>query len=59
MSDSKQFLMNYEPTILSFDGNTTMLAKSFSMDAKGITQIWYSSLCLGSIATWEQLKTNQ
>jgi hypothetical protein len=42
--DLKQFLMSYESTISSYDGNTTVMAKSFVMAVKSVAQIWYSSL---------------
>jgi hypothetical protein len=36
--DSKQFLMSYEATISSYGGNTTVMAKSFVMEVKSVTQ---------------------
>jgi hypothetical protein len=34
--DLKQFLMSYESTISSYDGNTTVMAKSFVMAVKSV-----------------------
>jgi hypothetical protein len=48
--------MSYKGIIASFERNTTVLAKSFIMYAKGIVQTWYSSLYLESIATQKKLK---
>lgn len=48
--------MNYKITIASFDRNTMVMIKSFSMALRGITQTWYSSLCSGLISIWEQFK---
>jgi hypothetical protein len=50
--------MSYKATIAFFGRNTIVLAKSLIMDAKGITPTWYSSLCIGSISTWKQLKNH-
>jgi hypothetical protein len=50
--------MSYKATITFFSRNTTVLAKSLIMDAKGITPTWYSSLCIGSISTWKQQKSH-
>lgn len=54
--DPKRFLMTYEATIASFDRNAIVLAKSFIMVARGITQTWYSSLCTWLMNTCRQLK---
>jgi hypothetical protein len=35
-SDPKQFLMNYEATISSYGGNTTIMAKSFVMAVRSV-----------------------
>jgi hypothetical protein len=55
-SDPKQFLMSYEATISSYGGNTTVMAKSFVMAVKNVTQTWYSSLRPGTITSWQKLK---
>jgi hypothetical protein len=55
-SDPKQFLMSYEATISSYGGNTTVMAKSFVMAVQNVAQIWYSSLRLGTITSWQKLK---
>jgi hypothetical protein len=55
-SDPKQFLMSYEVTISSYGGNTAVMAKSFVMAVKSVAQIWYSSLRLGTITSWQKLK---
>jgi hypothetical protein len=54
--DPKQFLMSYKATISSYGGNTTVMAKSFVMAVKSVTQTWYSSLRLGIITSWQKLK---
>jgi hypothetical protein len=48
-SDPKQFLMSYEATISSYEGNATIMAKSFVMAVKNVAQTWYSSLRPGTI----------
>jgi hypothetical protein len=55
-SDPKQFLMSYEATISSYGGNTAVMAKSFVMAVKSVTQTWYSSLRPGTITSWQKLK---
>jgi hypothetical protein len=55
-SDPKQFLMSYEATISSYGGNTAVMAKSFVMAVKNVTQTWYSSLRPGTITSWQKLK---
>jgi hypothetical protein len=50
-SDPKQFLMSYEATISSYEGNTAVMAKSFIMAVKSVTQTWYSSLRPGTITS--------
>jgi hypothetical protein len=55
-SNPKQFLMSYEATISSYGGNTTVMAKSFVMAVRSVTQTWYSSLRLGTITLWQKLK---
>jgi hypothetical protein len=52
-SDPKQFLMSYKTTISSYGGNTTVMAKSFVMS---VAQTWYSSLMLGTITSWQNMK---
>jgi hypothetical protein len=37
-SDSKQFLMSYEATISSYEGNTAVMAKSFIMAVRSVAQ---------------------
>jgi hypothetical protein len=55
-SDPKQFLMSYKATISSYGGNTAVMAKSFVMAVKGVSQTWYSSLWPGIITSWHKLK---
>jgi hypothetical protein len=55
-SDSKQFLMSYEATISSYEGNAAVMAKSFVMEGKNVAQTWYSSLRPGTITSWQKLK---
>jgi hypothetical protein len=55
-SDPKQFLMSYEATISSYEGNATVMAKSFVMAVKNVAQMWYSSLRPGTITSWQKLK---
>jgi hypothetical protein len=55
-SDPKQILMSYEATISSYDGNTAVMAKSFVMVVKSMAQTWFSSLCLGTIMSWQKQK---
>jgi hypothetical protein len=55
-SDPKQFLMCYEATISSYGANTAVMAKSFVMAVKNVTQTWYSSLRPGTITPWQKLK---
>jgi hypothetical protein len=47
-SDLKQFLMSYEAIMSSYGGNTAVMAKSFVMAVKSVTQTLYSSLRLGT-----------
>jgi hypothetical protein len=54
--DPKQFLMSYEATISSYEGNTAVMAKSFVMAVQNVAQTWYSSLRLGTITSWQELK---
>jgi capsid protein len=55
-SDPKQFLMSYEATISSYGGNAAVMAKSFVMAVRNVTQTWYSSLRPGTITSWQKLK---
>jgi hypothetical protein len=55
-SDSKQFLISYEATILQYGGNTAVMAKSFVMAVSSVAQTWYSSLRPGTITSWQKLK---
>jgi hypothetical protein len=55
-SDPKQFLMSYDATISSYEGNTAVMAKSFVMAVRNIAQTWYSSLRPGTITSWQKLK---
>jgi hypothetical protein len=55
-SDPKQFLVSYEATISSYDGNTAVMAKSFVMAIRSVAQTWYSSLQSGTITSWQKLK---
>jgi hypothetical protein len=48
-SNPKQFLMSYEATISSYGGNTAVMANSFIMAVRSVTQTWYSSLRPGTI----------
>jgi hypothetical protein len=54
-SDPKQFLMRYEATISSYEGNTAVMAKSFVMAVKNVAKTWYSSLWPGTITSWQKL----
>jgi hypothetical protein len=51
-----QFLMSYEATISSYEGNAAVMAKSFVMTVKNVAQTWYSSLWPGTITSWQKLK---
>jgi hypothetical protein len=51
-SNPKQFLMSYEATISSYDGNTAVMTKSFVMVVRSMAQTWYSSLRPGTIMSW-------
>jgi hypothetical protein len=55
-SDPKQFLKSYKANISSYEGNTTVMAKSFVMAVKSVAQTWYSSLWPGKITSWQKLK---
>jgi hypothetical protein len=55
-SDLKRFLMSYEATISSYGGNTAVMAKSFVMVVRSVARTWYSSLWLGTITPWQNLK---
>jgi hypothetical protein len=55
-SDPKQFLMSYEVTISSYEGNAAVMAKSFVMAVRNVAQTWYSSLRPGTITSWQKLK---
>jgi hypothetical protein len=55
-SDPKQFLMSYEATIFSYGGNAAVMAKSFVMAVRNVSQTWYSSLWPGTITSWQKLK---
>jgi hypothetical protein len=55
-SDLKQFLMSYEATISSYGGNTAVMAISFVMAFKNVTQTLYSSLRPRTITSWQKLK---
>jgi hypothetical protein len=55
-SDPKQFLMSYEVTIPSYDGNTTVMTKSFVMAVRSVAQTWYSFLRPETITSWQKLK---
>jgi hypothetical protein len=54
--DPKQFLMSYEERISSYGGNAAVMAKSFVMAVRSVTQTWYSSLRPGTITSWQKLK---
>jgi hypothetical protein len=55
-SDPKQFLMSYKATISSYGGNTAIMAKSFVMAFRSVSQTWYSSLHPETITSWQKLK---
>jgi hypothetical protein len=55
-SDPKQFLMSYEATISSYGGNAAVMAMSFVMAVRNVSQTWYSSLRPGTITSWQKLK---
>jgi hypothetical protein len=55
-SDPKQFLMSYKATISSYGGNTAIMAKSFVMAVRSVAQTWYSTLWIGTITSWQNLK---
>jgi hypothetical protein len=48
-SDPKQFLMSY-------GGNTAIMAKSFVMAVRSVAQTWYSSIRPGIITSLQKLK---
>jgi hypothetical protein len=48
--------MSYEATISSYGGNTTVMVKSFVLAVRSVAQTWYSSLLLGKISSWQNLK---
>jgi hypothetical protein len=48
--------MIYEATISSYGGNAAVMAKSFVMAVRNVTQTWYSSLRPGTIMSWQKLK---
>jgi hypothetical protein len=48
--------MSYEATISSYGGNATMMAKSFVMAVRSVTQTWYSSLSSSTISSWKKVK---
>jgi hypothetical protein len=48
--------MSYEATISSYGGNATMMAKSFVMAVRSVTQTWYSSLSSSIISSWKKVK---
>jgi hypothetical protein len=50
------FLMSYEATISSYEGNAAVMAKSLVMAVKNVAQTWYSSLRPGIITSWQKLK---
>jgi hypothetical protein len=52
----KQFLMSYETTISTYGGNTAVMVKSFVMAVRSVAKTWYSSLCTGTITSWQKLK---
>jgi hypothetical protein len=51
-SDPKKFLMSYEATISSYEGNAAVMAKSFIIAVRNVAQTWYSSLRPGTITSW-------
>jgi hypothetical protein len=53
-SDPKQ--LSYEATISSYGGNAAIMAKSFVMVVRNVAQTYYSSLCPGTITSWQKLK---
>jgi hypothetical protein len=56
LSDPKQFLMSYEATITSYDGNAVVMTKSFVMAVRNVAQTCYSSLWSGTVTSWQKLK---
>jgi hypothetical protein len=52
LSDPKQFLMSYEATITSYDGNAVVMTKSFVMAVRNVAQTCYSSLWSGTVTSW-------
>jgi hypothetical protein len=48
--------MSYETTISSYGGNTAVMAKSFVMAVRSVSQTWYSSLRPRTITSWQKLK---
>jgi hypothetical protein len=56
LSDPKQIMMIYEATISLYGDNSAVMAKSFAMEIRNITQTWYSSLRPGNVTSWHKLK---
>jgi hypothetical protein len=48
--------MSYEATISSYGGNAAVMAMSFVMAVRNVSQTWYSSLRPGTITSWQKLK---
>jgi hypothetical protein len=54
--DPRKFLMSYEAAIASTGGDEATLAKSLIISLEDAAVNWYSSLPLGRIYSWPQLK---
>jgi hypothetical protein len=55
-TDPHQFIMSFEATIASTEGNDNVLAKSFVIVAKGDALAWYSMLKTSTKYSWENLR---
>lgn len=56
LSNLKHILMSNRAIISSYGGNIVVMAKSFVMEVKSVSQTQYSSLRLGSIHSCQKLK---
>jgi len=55
-SNPRKFLVSYETTITSVEGDTQILAKSIIMVVEDIAHDWYTSLKPLSINSWGQVR---
>ena len=49
-------MLIFETSIGATGGDDSTKAKAFIMVATGIARAWYTTLALGSIESWEQLR---